>query len=164
MRRDKEFYKEHFANFDVDQLEELIQRDWQADGTLLNAEQVLAIAEILEEKIPSGVTDEEIEADWQSFLNDYLPLLEVDEPLTEAKGNKEQLPKHSRIAWAAGILAVFILSTSVFAFQVYGHSVWESIARWTAEIFQLKTPVTPNGDAGRRYVPKRGRSKTTTTL
>lgn len=87
MRRDKEFYKEHFANFGVDQLEELIQRDWQADGTLLNAEQVLAIAEILEEKIPSGVTDEEIEADWQSFLNDYLPLLEVDEPLTEAKGN-----------------------------------------------------------------------------
>ena len=42
--KNKEFYKEHFANLEVNQLEELIQQDWQADGTLLNAEQVLAIA------------------------------------------------------------------------------------------------------------------------
>ncbi len=155
--RDQEFYKERFARLEIAQLEELLKQDWQADGGLLNAEQTLAILEIIEEKKPSEVSEAEIEAGWQSFLTHYLPLLDTGETLYEdttikAKSTRRRfaLP---RLTWAAAILAVFILSSSLFAYQVCGYNVWENIAQWTAEIFRLKAPIVPNGNLGEDLFP-----------
>lgn len=155
--KDQKFYKERFAKLEVEQLEELIRQDCSADGSLLNTEQTLAILEIIEERRPLGVGEAEIDAAWNSFQTHYLPLVETNEALYDDETSRTKATRRCfvlpRLSWVAAILAVFILSSSVFAFQVYGYNVWENIARWTAEIFQLKTPVTPNGDAGEDMFP-----------
>ncbi|HBK85055.1 MAG TPA: hypothetical protein DDZ53_03380 [Firmicutes bacterium] len=155
--KDQKFYKERFAKLEVEQLEELIRQDCLADGSLLNTEQTLAILEIIEERRPSGVGEAEIDAAWDSFQAHYLPLVETNEALYDNKTSRTKATRRRfvlpRLSWVAAILAVFILSSSLFAYQVYGYNVWENIAKWTSEIFQLKTPVTPNGDAGEGMFP-----------
>lgn len=138
-------------------LEELIRQDCLADGSLLNTEQTLAILEIIEERRPSRVGEAEIDAAWNSFQTHYLPLVETNEALYDDETSRTKTTRRRfvlpRLTWIAAILAVFILSSSLFAYQVYGYNVWENIAKWTSEIFQLKTPVTPNGDAGEDMFP-----------
>jgi hypothetical protein len=143
--------KERFAHLDLAQLEELLRQDWLADSNNLTAEQTLAILEVIEEKKSSGLNEDreaEVAAAWQSFKHHYLPLVEADETLYGATIRKTKSTKRCfippRLSWAAAIIVVFILSTSVFAYQVYGYNIFENIAQWTAEIFRLKAPVEPN--------------------
>lgn len=146
------FHKGRFAQLKTEQLEELIEQDWHEGGSTLNAEETLAILEILEERNPSGVTDKEIEAEWQTFLTDYLPVLEeTGETLYEGiydltePATKRRFRTHI-FTRVAAILAVVIVSSSLFIYQAHGYNVWENLAKWTAEIFRLNNQDTPNGE------------------
>ena len=148
--KDQKFYKERFAKLEVEQLEELISQDCLADGSLLNTEQTLAILEIIEGRRPSGVGEAEIDAAWDSFQAHYLPLVETNEALCDDETSRTKATRRRfvlpRLSWVAAILAVFILSSSLFAYQVYGYNVWNTIAQWTTEIFRLKSPAAPGGN------------------
>jgi len=141
--------KERFAKLETEQLEGLIEQDWQEGGSTLNAEETLAILEILEERSPSGVTDDEIEAEWQTFLTDYLPVLEeTGETLYEGIYDlTEPAVKHrsktSMLTRVAAILAVVVVSSSLFVYKTYSYNVWENFAKWTAEIFRLDNQGAP---------------------
>ena len=95
------------------------------------------------------MTDEETEAEWQTFPTDYLPVLEeTGETLYEGiydltEPAIKRRSRTSMLTRVAAILPVAVVSSSLFVCNAYSYNVWENFTKWTAEIFRLDNQGAP---------------------
>lgn len=136
------------------------------NSTDSDMEVTLHIMEVLEQRAKENGTQVDVDQAWNTFKNDYLPLV-GEEPLysfqestIEPQEKAVQSQRVSkiptvirRIAATAAVLVLIFVATTLTAYAC-GFDIWDAFATWTADTFgfvMLETePTIANIDANHR--------------
>lgn len=133
----------------TDELKEILKKDSQQPGNVADAEKILYILEVLEkreaEKNPQRT---DLDAEWEVFQREYLPLAEkgialyeeepdtreLDDAKTVSLPRKKRRKNLMRSARVAAAVIAIVLVGSLTA-QAAGIQIWDAVMTWTQETF-----------------------------
>ncbi|MBQ8833666.1 MAG: DUF4367 domain-containing protein [Oscillospiraceae bacterium] len=133
-----------FSRYDSmtsEELEEILRADIDApEGTESDTEMLFYVMEVLADRRRNsanpGKTPEEA---WKSFVQNYLPSVEGESAVSEAKEKpKASPPRWLRRLTAAAAAVAIVLGCTVTA-SALGFDVLDVIVKWTKETFQFGT-------------------------
>lgn len=128
----------YFSNFSTTELENLLAADFHiSDITSLSIEDLYIILEILSsrKKNSDPPNDFSIDSGWNSFKNDYLPLLSEYPSIFDLSNNPKQ-PKFTILSFrsiAAIIISLLIIPSMLTITPA--QNIFLHIANWTKETF-----------------------------
>jgi len=170
-----------FDEMETEALEEILRQDFQqpADEES-NTDAILYIMEVLaeRERKEQKINFTPVDVAWKSFNENYRPYdfggsslyedeVEDETPIHNLpKQGKNLRPKRTKLFRAAVIAAVLVgafLATTIAAYA-FGYDIWETVAKWTNDIFSFSTTVQQSPEIASASVDNVGAQMAYTSL